>query len=329
MDTTNLSWQNDRRRAEFSRRPGMMALVVDRLQHIEVDGEGRLLRAVLGPSTWRRSYADRYVEIRSEAVDGERFHIPYVAGPHEALSFMLRVRGLVLDARTAATVQADPEVVGDLDRILAWEADLLSDDGARFRKIYPRLGPLPPDQQTAIVLQPRDDFDAHVREVLKFLGKARPMRRGVYLDGIGDLAAQLGVVAAAIENAGAVAAAVPSLEMDWDSLHAAGLERVYASVDSCDEAALRALQHAHVGASLMAPAPGDEAEAEALAEQVNALPLSGADSFYTTEPQPYPYDQGRRLALRRAFHHFRARLRFPDNPAGPVVTHYPMLQSVY
>ncbi|MBM6490430.1 hypothetical protein, partial [Enterobacter hormaechei] len=84
---------------------------------------------VLGPSTWRRSYADRYVEIRSEAVDGERFHIPYVAGAHEALSFMLRVRGLILDARSAATRQADPDVVADFDRVLAWEADLLSDAG--------------------------------------------------------------------------------------------------------------------------------------------------------------------------------------------------------
>ena len=57
-----------RHRAEVSVKPGCVTLTVDRLRTIETDAAGRLLRAVLGPDTYRRGYEHRYLEIRSEAV---------------------------------------------------------------------------------------------------------------------------------------------------------------------------------------------------------------------------------------------------------------------
>jgi hypothetical protein len=323
MDSVHLSWQNDRRRAEFTLRPGRMSLVVDRLHHVDADGEGRILRAILGPSTWRRSYADRWVEIRSEALEGERFHIPYPAGPHEALNILLRIRSLVGEARRAA----EGTTADALDRILGWEADLLADDGQRFRALYPTLGPLPPDQQVALVLRADADLSRHVPAVLAFLGKARPARHGVYLDGATHLEQVAAALQALPDLVGAgqpVAAALPSLEAaDWEDLHSRGLERVYVPLEGVDPSGLP------LAVSFIAPAPQTLEEADVLATRVNALELRPSDTVYTLEPSPYPYAAEKRMALRQAFHRFRQALRFPDNPAGPVVTHYPVLQSVY
>lgn len=332
MDTVHLSWQNEKRHAEFTQRPGQMLLVVDRLHHVQADAEGRLLGAILGPSTWRRSYADKYVEIHSEVVEEETFHIPHAVGPHEAMTFMLRVRSQLIDARAAAERQGEAVAAEALDRILAWEADLLADDGQRFRKIYPKVGPLPPDQQSAIVLQPRADFAAHVRDALGFLGKARAMRKGIYLDGLEDSTQLRSLLPAAAESlpGEAIAAAIPRVgEEDPAALAAAGLSRVYVPVEGLDERGVSALREAKVTFALLAPAPADLDDADALAIRVNALPLEGIDTVYVLEPQPYPYDAARRMAIRRAFHHFRGQLRFPDHPAGPVVSHYPILQAVF
>lgn len=333
MESIALSWGNEKHRAEFTIQPGSMRLQVDRLHRVDADAEGRVLRAVVGPSTWRRSYADRYVEIRSEQVDNERFHVPCIAMPHNALSMVVRVRTMAQDARQAAVQQAAPsDVVAALDRILSWDADRLADDGDRFRRIYKSVGPLPPDQQMAIVLQPRQDFTAHVKAVLAFLGGARPMRRNVYFDGQVDptaLTPFLSVIAELVPGE-RVAATVPAVgEADWAELQKSGLTRVYVPLDGFIEPRWNALRQAGIALALLASPPSDLDEADLLATRLNALPLDAQDTVYVMEPQPYPFEMDRRMAFRRAFHHLRAALRYPPNPAGPIVAHYPLLQSVY
>lgn len=340
MESVSLSWGNDKHRAELVTQPGTFRLMVNRLHRFDADGEGRVLRAVLGPSTWRRSYADRYVEIRSEAVEGERFHLPYPCLAHTALSMVLRVRTMAQDARNAAAAQSEQQAVAVLDSVLKWDADTLADDGERFRRIYKReagpppvyVGPLPPDQQLAIVVQPRDDFEKHVDTVVGFLGKGRPMRRGVYIDAElnpTELQPMLSVVRVKFGGEPIAATLKSPVDADWASLHAAGLTRVYVPLQACRDEDISACHQAGVGLSLLAPAPATLDEAELLAHRANALPLESSDTLYTVEPTPYPYEVERRMALRRAFHHLRLTLRYPPHPAGPMVTHYPLMQSVY
>jgi len=340
MDIVSLSWAKEKRRAEVVLRPGYVRLLVDRLHRIDADGEGRMLRAVLGPSTWRRSYADRYVEIRSEAVEGERFHIPFLAMAHNALSVILRVRTLAEEARDAAKLQGDPNVVAALERVTKWDVDTLADDGDRFRRIYKKVGsqppiftsPPPPDQQLAIVVQPRADFARHVATVIAFMGKALPMRQGVYIDHEAEpaeLPPMLAVLGNKLPGQPVAATLKTPVGANWAALRAAGLSRVYVPLEACREDDIVEARLDGVAVSLLAPAPETLDDADALAVRVNLLPLEGADTVYIMEPTPYPFDAERRLVLRRAFHHLRTALRFAPNPAGPIVTHYPLLQSVY
>lgn len=330
MHTFHLSWRQGRRRAEVTLRPGRISVGVDRLRMVDADAEGRLLRAVFGPSTWRRSYADRYIEVVSEAVNGERFHVPRVADAAEGRDLVARVRALVDEVADAARTQA-PDASDALARVLSWDVARLEADGERFRRIYPVIGPLPPDQQTALVLRCCDGFEAHVNAVLAFLGRAREMRQGVYLDGVDDIA----TLTAALEVTRRVARpgepVSAALGGGADAAEAAGkgLSRVYAPLDEHAATALDRLHATQIHVSLVTPAPSTLEEAEALAARVDPLDLRSGDTLYTLEPRPYPATPEHRVALRRAWHHFRARLRFADPPAGPVITHYPIVQSVY
>lgn len=298
---------------------------------IDADGEGRLLRAVFGPSTWRRSYGDRYIEIVSEAVQGERFHVPRRVDTEEANALFARACALVDEVMEAARVEA-PEACEAMQRILAWDVSRLRDDGERFRAIYPVLGPLPPDQQTALVLRVQPHFEAHVRAVLAFLGRACPMRQGVYLDGVDDAASlepALAVVRRLAPEAAATTAAALTRAAEglWGGGH--GLTRVYLPLEAPAPEVLAPLHETGAAVSLVAPAPWSDEEADTLAERVNGLDLHASDTLYTLEPQPYPYDLSQRLRLRSAFHRFKKAVRFPDPPTGPVVTHFPIVQSVY
>lgn len=330
METFHLSWRRDRRRAEVTLRPGRISVVVDRLQMVDADGEGRLLRAVFGPSTWRRSYAHRFVEIVSEAVSGERFHVPRVPDPAEGSALLERVRALAEEVLEAARLPA-PRAAEAMSLVRAWDEPRLASDGERFRAIYPFLGPLPPDQQTAMVLRAGAEFEAHVAAVLTFLGQARDMRHGIYLDGVADASA----LASAMEGVKAVARrdepVSAALERAEDAAAAAvhPLARVYVPFEPPAIEALAALHAASIGVSLVTAAPWTAAEADGLATRVAPLDLRGADTLYLLEPRPYPVAQQDRLALRAAFHRFRAQVRFADPPSGPVITHYPILQSIY
>lgn len=311
-------------------RPGRISVVVDRLQMVDADGEGRLLRAVFGPSTWRRSYADRYIEIVSEAVNGERFHVPRVAEAAEGRALVERARALVDEVADAARAQA-PDAGQALTRVQAWDEDRLRADGERFDRVYPVLGPLPPDQQTALVLHACDGFEAHVSAVLAFLGSARDMRHGIYLDGVENVDALIHALheARRVARPTEPVSAALARAADVAPVAAMGLARIYAPLDGLPTTALDALHATQTHISLVTPAPFTLEEAEALAARAGGLDLRGGDTLYTLEPQPYPAALEQRLALRRAWHHFRARLRFADAPAGPVITHYPIVQSVY
>lgn len=311
-------------------RPGRISIRVDRLQAVDADGEGRVLRAVFGPSTWRRSYADHYVEIVSEAVNGERFHVPRLADAAEGRALLGRVRALAAEVVDVARAHAPP-AVDALARVLSWDADRLEVDGQRFLRVYPVLGPLPPDQQTALVLRTCERFEAHVAAVLAFLGRARDMRHGVYLDGVEDIAAlapALDDVRRFTRPAEPVCAAL-ARAADAAGAAGCGLARVYVPLDGLDPSALDALHATQTHVTVVAPAPLSLEEAEVLAGRVNILDLRGADTLYTLEPRPYPAALEARLALRKAFHHFKFRLDLAEPPAGPVVTHFPIVQSVY
>lgn len=341
-----LSWNRDRRRAEVTLREGRTSVVVDRLRMVDADGEGRLLRAVFGPSTWRRSYANRYVEIRSEAISGERFHVPVEASLAEGQSLLAQVRTLIDEVRGAATQgaitgfeppDADASALdAALGRICAFDEARLAADGERFQQLYPALSPLPPDQQTALVLRLTSDLAAHARDVLAFLGSARAMRHGAFIDAVSDASALHDAVTwlrthvLHPEERVAANLIVPEgASIDGSAFARTGITQVYLPLRAVDAAALEAFHTREIRVSLVAPAPTDLASAHALARDVGRFDLRGGDTLYSLEPVPYPREAATRVALRAAFHAFKAALTLPEPPNGPVVTHFPIVQSVY
>ncbi len=309
--------------------PGSIELVVDRLHTVHCDAEGRLLRAVFGPSTYRRSFDGRWIEIVSEAIQGERFHVPAQMREPAARTLYAKITQTISDA-----VASGSEQVGEtLGAVLRWTFEVLACDVARFKRAYPRrVAPLPPDQQWAAVVQP-DNAD-HLDEVVAFLGKGLAMRPSVWLDGPCAPPMMLPLLASiqrlGLTNVGAVvadAADVPP--QHWRQWGERGLRRLYQPLGSCSAALLATAHSAGLSVAVLADSPLTEDAAVSLAQQVSPLGLAERDTLYVRENEDEARTVEGRLAMRRCFHKLREALGYSRRADAPTVSHFPSLQSLY
>ncbi|MHB2016091.1 MAG: hypothetical protein ACYCW6_04005 [Candidatus Xenobia bacterium] len=309
-----IEWE--RHRAELVVKPGRITLTVDRLRTVDCDACGRLLRAVLGPDTFRRGYQHRYLHIRSEAIEGERFHVPQEMDGAGIAALHRDIKALT-DAVWQAASETTREMLAPLR---CWSVERLQADGDRCRKLLPNPGPVPPDQQYSLLLQPRCDRSprVHLEAILDFLGPARAMRPTTWLDGplSPDEVAQWlpylppQPVAAELIDADPVA----------------GLTRAFLKLPLGTGPALEQFHQAGTAVSLLADAPVTASQAAALAEQVRDLPWQRGDVLYVREPVPYPSTPEARLAARHCFHLLRQSLGWAEEPR---LSHFPTRQSIW
>jgi radical SAM superfamily enzyme YgiQ (UPF0313 family) len=185
-------------------RAGSFNLAIDGGQTVVTfDDEGRPWTVWRRDRTLRRGYSGRVMEVwkgedgvrRYRDVDGDEWRAEWNA---------LRDR-LAGDLEAIAGRPDVGDLPTRLRRALAVDSDRLAQDARRYRALYGAVGILPPDAYLSVVLQPvigcpynrctfcdfyrevpfevRDvaTFRRHVEAVLDYLGRALPMRRGVFL----------------------------------------------------------------------------------------------------------------------------------------------------
>lgn len=317
-------------------RAGSFNLAIDGGQTVVTcDDEGRPWTVWRRDRTLRRGYSGRVMEVwkgedgvrRYREVEGEEWNAVW-----DAMRDRLAVDLAALDGRSD---------VGDLPerlrRALLLAPERLAEDAQRYRSLYGAVGILPPDAYLSVVLQPvigcpynrctfcdfyrevpfevRDvaTFRRHVEAVLDYLGRALPMRRGVFLADADALAVPdeqllgyLDVIAEALPDRAVSAFTTPFLghKRPAEVYREAGerhLRRVHLGVESGAPEVLRLLGKPprtdltratierlkegglSVGVILMVGAGGHrfaETHQAASVELVRSLPLDRRDVVY-------------------------------------------------
>jgi hypothetical protein len=175
---------------------------------IHLDLDGRLHRAWLDGESFQRGLDGRVRRVRIERPrPDDRWLEIEVIGQEAGTGVLERVGELVRAAANAAHAGTGlaTELAAPLARAMDWDHARYTAELARFAAAYDPIPILPPDQNRALVLQatagcswnrctfchlyqdvrfrahPIDEFRAHVRRVLALVGRALPLRRGVFI----------------------------------------------------------------------------------------------------------------------------------------------------
>jgi hypothetical protein len=190
----------------LGRREHLFSLFAGETDLLHFDLEGRLHRAWLDGRSYQRGLDGRVRRVEPEGAGTERAFSIEVMEPAGAETVLRRVDALVLRAEQALSALTDPELA-ELLRLAAARvgAAARAEEARRFSAAYEPIPILPPDQNRALVVQltsgcswNRCEFchlykDArfamkspvelreHVERVLSLVGRALPLRRGVFL----------------------------------------------------------------------------------------------------------------------------------------------------
>ncbi len=183
------------------------------------DRGGRLYSLVRESATWRRALSGHVLEKRQTGEGRVRRRLP----PEDSERIVDEAGALAASARQAIASAAwvwegrvDAVVVHEVEVLLElcarFDGRAAREDAAAFGRVYRPVGILPPDQYLSLVLQATegcsfntctfcdlyhepyrvkrpDDFIAHVKDVLGFLGESRHLRsRGIFLGAANALA---------------------------------------------------------------------------------------------------------------------------------------------
>ena len=184
------------------------------------DLEGRLLWAYQGGRTYRRSLDHRLFVKFSEQREGIRLREIREIPADEARAWLEAVHRKVAQ-------EAPPSLK---ERLARWTPEAYEEDRRKFLEIYRPVSILPPDQYMAVVLQltegcawnrctfcsfyrdrpyrvkTAEAFEAHIRAVQTFFGRALIARRSIFLADANALAVSSSLLIAAFE---AIAHAFP------------------------------------------------------------------------------------------------------------------------
>ncbi len=293
-----------------ARKDHLVSLFSGKTTLVHLDLEGRLHRAWLGDRSYQRGLDGRIRRVTVGRSHGERTLGVDLLAPAEGESVLAEVRALV--DRVAAAVPprgADPALAEVLSRAQGYRAAL---EAERFRAAYDPIPILPPDRGRALLVQltsgcswnrctfchlyrdarfamkSPEALTEHIRRVLALVGRALPLRRGVFLGQANALVMTrdrllplLDVVHCELAGAGAeltsLAAFVdafssPKRTEEWAELRARGVESVSLGLESGSDQVLSTLGK-----------PAESSAALALVEQlheagvgVGVIVLSGA-----------------------------------------------------
>ncbi|MCC6903467.1 MAG: radical SAM protein [Polyangiaceae bacterium] len=257
----------------IARKAHLVSLFGGKTTLVHLDLEGRTHRAWLGESSYQRGLDGRVRRVRVDREHGERSLAIEVLPGTEGERVLAEARALVDAVVRALPQAADPFVVEVLRRAQTHQAAV---EAERFLAAYDPIPILPPDCHRALVVQLtsgcswnrctfchlyRDARFAmksppalaeHVRRVLGLLGRALPLRRGVFLGQANALVMTrdkllplLDVVHRELAGADAQLASLsafvdafssPKRTEEWSELRARGVEGVSLGLESgCDD----------------------------------------------------------------------------------------------
>lgn len=317
---------------------------------VHLDLEGRLHRAWLGDRSYQRGLDGRIRRVTVGPADERTIELDVLV-PAECEGVLAEVRALVDGVAAALPRGADPALAEVLSRAQGYRAAL---EAERFRAAYDPIPILPPDRGRALLVQltsgcswnrctfchlyrdarfamkSPEALTEHIRRVLALVGRALPLRRGVFLGQANALVMTrdkllplLDVVRRELAGASAeltsLAAFVdafssPKRTEEWAELRARGVESVSLGLESgSDEvlctlgkpaessAALALVEQLHeagvgVGVIVLSGAGGERWQAQHVATTVDtiaSMKLGKGDRVYLS---PLHVEPGSRFA---------------------------------
>ncbi|MBE7483931.1 MAG: radical SAM protein [Polyangiaceae bacterium] len=190
----------------LGRKDHLLSLFAGEEDLVHLDLEGRLHRAWLGGSSFQRGLDGRVRQVSIARHGTERSLAIQLLPDADAGRVLERVGELVHRAAGALRASVDEGIAEPLRRAVEQlGAAARAAEAERYRAVYQPIPILPPDQNRALVLQltsgcswnrctfchlyrdvsfslkTPDALRAHVRGVLGLVGRALPLRRGVFL----------------------------------------------------------------------------------------------------------------------------------------------------
>ena len=189
----------------LARKEHLLSLFAPGGDLLHLDLEGRLHRAWIDGDSYQRGLDGRVRRVAIERGDAFRALAIEILPDGVAAPLLARVAGLVHAAATALPAHAPASLAGPLARARRWDPARYQDEGRLFATTYDPIPILPPDQNRALVLQltsgcswnrctfchlyrdatfslkTPEALRAHIRSVLALVGRALPLRRGLFL----------------------------------------------------------------------------------------------------------------------------------------------------
>lgn len=185
-----------------ARRDHLVSLFSGKTTLVHLDLEGRLHRAWLGERSYQRGLDGRIRRVTVRRSHGERTITLDVLSHASGESVLAEVRALAARVAAALPDGADPDLLEILRRAQDQGEALWAE---RFRAAYDPIPILPPDRGRALLVQltsgcswnrctfchlyrdarfamkSPEALTEHIRRVLSLVGRALPLRRGVFL----------------------------------------------------------------------------------------------------------------------------------------------------
>ncbi len=189
----------------LARKEHLLSLFAEGGDLVHLDLEGRLHRAWMDGDSYQRGLDGRVRRVAIERGDAFRALAIDVLPDSTAAPLLARVSGLVREAAAALPARAPASLAGPLARATRWDAARYAGEAEQFASTYDPIPILPPDQNRALVLQltsgcswnrctfchlyrdatfslkAPETLRAHVQSVLALVGRALPLRRGLFL----------------------------------------------------------------------------------------------------------------------------------------------------
>jgi hypothetical protein len=192
-------------RLVLARKEHLLSLFAAGGDLVHLDLEGRLHRAWLGGDSYQRGLDGRIRRVAIERGDAFRALAIDVLPDAAAAPLLARTAALVREAAGALPSRAPASLAGPLARATRWDHARYAGEARLFASTYDPIPILPPDQNRALVLQltsgcswnrctfchlyrdatfalkTAEELRAHIRTVLALVGRALPLRRGIFL----------------------------------------------------------------------------------------------------------------------------------------------------
>ncbi len=251
---------------------------------VHLDLEGRLHRAWLGDRSYQRGLDGRVRRVTFEGEGRDRSIAIEIVSPGLAAGVFAQIGELVAAAHAALPADVEPVVAETLALALgAFAPSAVEGEAAKFRAAYDPIPILPPDRNRALVIQltsgcswnrctfchlyrdtrfsmkTPESLADHIGRVLGVVGRALPLRRGVFLGQANALVIArdkllplIDVVNAELRRASAPAAfrslsafvdafSSPKRVEEWAELRQRGLESVSLGLESGSDDVLATL----------------------------------------------------------------------------------------